>query len=78
MYTRNMEDWDLIHTIYANYEKKQDYIFHFSDEVDNINKLITDNILDPESFTPHKGNKTMKQLTRDPFTKKGWEYFLGM
>jgi hypothetical protein len=73
-----MSDWELIYKIYSNYKLKQDYIFHFSDEVDKINELITKGILSSGSFRLLNENHTMKQLISDPFTKKGWEFFLGM
>ncbi len=71
-------NWQIIDKIYANYRKKQVFIFHFSDEVEKINKLIEEDILDPASFRLLKEQDSMEQLSGDPFTKKGWEYLLGM
>lgn len=73
-----MENWQLIYKIYTNYKKKEIYIFHFSDEVKEIGELISENILASESFHHFDEENTVKQLSSDPFTKKGWEYFLGI
>jgi hypothetical protein len=73
-----MDNWQLIQKIYSNYKLKKEHIFQFSDEVDKINELIAEDILSPVSFHLLDENGTMKQLASDPFTKKGWEFFLGM
>ncbi len=73
-----MENWQLIYKVYANYEKNQVFSFHFSDEIKNIHDLIEMDILDPESFHFLKEKESMLQLCSDPFTRKGWEFFLGM
>jgi hypothetical protein len=73
-----MDNWQLIYKVYSNYEKNQMFSFHEDDEIENLNALIASNILDPESFHFMKERKSIMQICRDPFTCKGWEFFLGM
>ncbi len=73
-----MDNWQLIYKVYANYEKRQVFSFHLTDEIENINELIERDILNTESFHFLKEKKSMLQICRDPFTRSGWEFFLGM
>lgn len=68
----------MIHKVYGNYEKKQVCSFHFSYEIKKINELIAREILDIENFFFLEEENSMLQLSNDPFTRRGWEFFLGI
>lgn len=73
-----MENLQMIHKVYGNYEKKQVCSFHFTHEIEKINELIAREILDIENFFFLEEENSMLQLGNDPFTRRGWEFFLGI